>query len=126
MKQLADICLLGQLGGESEEVVLEMVLLQSKSVFDTRIESGRLQHSDYVLERSLRRIGEIPTTTLVMLNITGPDQENADSCVGFSDVKADDAIKVGQSFVGRSRLVAGRKFSELCLDNVVDKGEDIV
>ncbi len=70
-----------------------MVLLQSKSVFDARLERGRLQHGDDVLDSSLRRsVDEVPTTTLAMLHITGWEHEDADSCVGFSDVKADVAF----------------------------------
>ncbi len=55
VERLADLSLLGQVCREPEEVVLEVVLLQSKSVFDTRLERGRLQHGDDVLDSSLRR-----------------------------------------------------------------------
>ncbi len=104
-----------------------MVLLQSKSVFDTRLELRRLQHGYNVLYSSLRRsVDEIPTVTLAMLHITGLGDENADSCVGFSDVKADVAFNLGQSFVERNRLAAGRKLLELRLDDVVGKVGDIV
>ncbi len=67
-----------------------MVLLKSKSVFDTRLERGRLHHGDDVLDSSLRRnVDEIPTTTLAIPHITGLKHEDADACVWFSDVKAD-------------------------------------
>ncbi len=104
-----------------------MVFLQSKSVFDTRLEHGRLQHGDYVLDSSLwRSVDEVPTTTLAMLHIAGLEHEDADLCVWFSDVKADVAFNVGQSFVERNRLAAGRKLRELCLDDAVGKDGDIV
>ncbi len=70
-----------------------MVLLQSKSVFDSRLEHGRLQHGDDVLYSSVRRsVDEVPTTTLAMLHIAGLEHEDADLCVVFSDVKADVAF----------------------------------
>ncbi len=61
-----------------------------------------------------------------MLHITGLEHEDADSCVWFSGVKADVAFNVGQSFVERNRLAAGRKLREICLDDVVGKIGDIV
>ncbi len=36
-----------------------------------------------------RSVDEVPNTTLAMLHITGLEHENANSCVGFSDIKAD-------------------------------------
>ncbi len=45
VKRLAYLGLLGQEGGESEEVVFEMVFLKPKGVFDTRLECWRLKHS---------------------------------------------------------------------------------
>ncbi len=61
MKRLADLGMLGQDGGESEEVVLEM----SKSVFDKRLKHGGCSSAMIVLDSSLRRIvDEIATTRL--------------------------------------------------------------
>ncbi len=60
-----------------------------------------------------------------MLHITGLEHDKADSCVGFSDVKADIAFNIGQSFVERNRLAAGRKLRELCLDDFVGNVGDI-
>ncbi len=57
---------------------------------------------DDVLDSSLRRSAdEVPTATLAMLHITGLEHENANSRVGFSDIKADVAFNVGQCFVER-------------------------
>ncbi len=97
-----------------------MVLLQSKSVFDTRLEHGRLQHGDDVLDGSLRRSAdEFQTTTLSMLHITGLEHENANSSVGFRYIKADVTFIVGHSFDEQNRLAAGRNLRELLLDDVV-------
>ncbi len=122
MKRLRDLGLLRQIGVEWEVVVIETVIPQSKSVLDTRLERGRLQNGDDVLERSLRRsVDEIPTTTLAMLHVTGLGQKEADSCVQLSDIKAEAALNARRSFVERNRLASGSKPPELCLNDAVGK-----
>ncbi len=47
-------------------------------------------------------------------------------CASGSATQGGRAFNVGQSFVERNRLAAGRKLRELCLDDVVGKVGDIV
>ncbi len=87
VKRLADLGFLGQEGGESEEVVFEIVFVESKSVFDTRLECWRLEHGEDVLNSGLGcGVGQVPTTTLAMLYITGFEHKNSDAGVRFSGV----------------------------------------
>ncbi len=104
-----------------------MVLLQSNSVFDTRLEHGRLQLGDYVLDISLwRSVDEVPTTTLAMLHIAGLEHEDADFCVWFSDFKADVRLTSAEASSNETGLLPEEKLRELCLDDVRGKVGDIV
>ncbi len=75
---LADFGFISQEVSKTREVVLKVVLLQPKSVFNSSLEGGRLQDSIEMLDGGFRSLfDEGPATTLAQLEVPCLEHEDA-------------------------------------------------
>ncbi len=120
MKRLPCLGLLGQEGGESEEVVFEMVFLMPKNVFDTRLKCWWLKHGGLGCG-----VDEVPTTALAILYITGLENEDSDTGAGSMGFRRTLRFTSARASWDETGFLLEAS-SELCLDDVVGEASDIV
>ncbi len=101
-------------------VLLEIILLYSKSVFDTELEPRKPQHIDIVFYCSFgRRADEISAMSLAVLHNACLENKDQEAGVRFSSVKADFSFHVGQGLIEWNRFGPRRMLDELRIDDVV-------